>query len=607
MQYPVMPWILADYTSPHLNLTSPQAFRCLRKPIAVQVPGSEEKYVANYEILAGDVSGLGGVMGPYHYSSHYSNTGIVLHFLVRLLPFTQEFVKFQDGNFDLPDRSFHKLATSWLMASEVSASDVKELIPQLFYLPEMFMNRECFNFGVRQNGEEVNNVELPDWAPDARTFVKVHRQALESSWVRQELAHWIDLVFGYKQTGQEAVEAVNVFHPATYQASLQSQQLDSVEARARQTMIETYGQTPLQLFTSAHPLPLAELVDTRQPRPCSPPASAGLSTVTGLTFGRYVGAPGQPAPTVVWQQSQGLTVATLLRLETNEILGVAGRSLVLGRYSPGRVLGRISAGVQLTESWLLSWGHSDNSLHCRAAGEPGSDTQLAADLLAWDPPVCGASHPRVSAVWLGHQSGLISVYSLALRGQHQAPEVGRARYLHGHTDQVHQISLCPEFGVAVSSGQDRGVVTWDLYSRRLLHTVSLDTAPGPVLAAISATCGDIAVAADTSLFLYTINLTPVGRCDVGDKVTAVTFSNEEEGVSINCVAAGLVTGQVKMFSSLDLRQLRVVAAPGSPVTSLVYSQDSQNLAVATQDGVVTIFEKSGNKGMNRTPRYLTLQ
>ena len=42
------------------------------------------------------------------------------------------------------DRSFHKLAISWLMASEVSASDAKEPIPQLFYLPEMFLNREGF-------------------------------------------------------------------------------------------------------------------------------------------------------------------------------------------------------------------------------------------------------------------------------------------------------------------------------------------------------------------------------------------------------------------------------------------------------------------------------
>ena len=47
MQHPVFPWILADYDSPHLNLTRPETFRCLRKPIAVQKSGSEEKYLTN--------------------------------------------------------------------------------------------------------------------------------------------------------------------------------------------------------------------------------------------------------------------------------------------------------------------------------------------------------------------------------------------------------------------------------------------------------------------------------------------------------------------------------------------------------------------------------
>ena len=73
---------------------------------------------------------------------------------------------------------------------------------------------------------------------------------------------------------------------------------------------------------------------------------------------------------------------------------------------------------------------------------------------------------------------------------------------------------------------------------------------------------------------------------------------------------GLVTGQVKLLSGLDLKQLRVlsvVSGLASPVSCLVYSQDSQNLAVASVDGTVTIFEKSGNKGMHKTPRYLTLQ
>lgn len=34
-------------------------------------------------------------MAPYHYGSHYSNSGTVLHFLVRVPPFTNYFLRYQ--------------------------------------------------------------------------------------------------------------------------------------------------------------------------------------------------------------------------------------------------------------------------------------------------------------------------------------------------------------------------------------------------------------------------------------------------------------------------------------------------------------------------------
>lgn len=125
----------------------------------------------------------------------------------------------------------------------------------------------------------MNHVNLPPWARnDPRLFVLIHRQALESEQVSQTLCQWIDLVFGLKQKGKAAVQAINVFHPAVsasagvpgdalgggstpFQKSFLSQTYfgmdvsaveDPVQRRALETMIKTYGQTPRQLFNGSH-------------------------------------------------------------------------------------------------------------------------------------------------------------------------------------------------------------------------------------------------------------------------------------------------------------------------------------------------------------------
>lgn len=45
-------------------------------------------------------------------------------------------------------------------------------------------------------------------------------QALESEFVSCQLHQWIDLIFGYKQRGPEAIRATNVFYYLTYEGSV---------------------------------------------------------------------------------------------------------------------------------------------------------------------------------------------------------------------------------------------------------------------------------------------------------------------------------------------------------------------------------------------------
>lgn len=50
---------------------------------------------------------------------------------------------------------------------------------------------------------------MPKWASDPDDFLAKLREALESEYVSNNLNNWIDLIFGYKQNGDEAVKADN--------------------------------------------------------------------------------------------------------------------------------------------------------------------------------------------------------------------------------------------------------------------------------------------------------------------------------------------------------------------------------------------------------------
>ena len=51
----------------------------------------------------------------------------------------------------------------------------QELIPEFYFLPEMFINQNRFKFGKQEDGTEVADVEMPPWAKNPDDFVRINR------------------------------------------------------------------------------------------------------------------------------------------------------------------------------------------------------------------------------------------------------------------------------------------------------------------------------------------------------------------------------------------------------------------------------------------------
>ncbi len=251
-QYPVFPWVLADYTSEELDLSDPRSFRDLTKPMGCQNPERQAEFRERYQSFAemGDHNSP-----PFHYGTHYSSAMIVTSYLIRLQPFVKSYLLLQGGSFDHPDRLFYSIEKAWSSASRENMTDVRELIPEFYYLPEFLLNSNGYDFGSRQgNGGSIDTVILPPWAKgDPRIFIAKNREALESEYVSKNLHHWIDLVFGHKQRGEAALEATNVFHHLSYHGAKNLDTIDDpMERLATIGIIHNFGQTPHQVFLRPH-------------------------------------------------------------------------------------------------------------------------------------------------------------------------------------------------------------------------------------------------------------------------------------------------------------------------------------------------------------------
>ncbi|KNC56444.1 WD repeat and FYVE domain-containing protein 3 [Thecamonas trahens ATCC 50062] len=524
-QYPVFPWILSDYVSETLDLSDPSVYRDLSKPMGAIGAERRAQFEERYAMWEDDMA------PPFHYGTHYSSAGTVLHYLIRMEPFTSHFLKLQGGKFDHPDRLFASLRESWESASALNMSDVKELIPEFFYLPDFLANVNKFELGVRQDGVVISDVELPPWAHgSAREFVRIHRAALESDYVSAHLHEWIDLVFGYKQRGEAARDALNVFFHLTYEGAVDIAAIDDPVIKAATiAQINNFGQTPRQLFKKPHPARNMERVREASLQmtvfsaphvllPSSAPVRQ-LDSLVGLL--RVVNDTLQVAP----------ALHTLILPHCNKVLawGFPDHALVEKAAESGKVLGR-------TEG-----------MH---------HGQLTAVLM----------DPTGSTLYTGGDDCCVAVW--ASTKPRKAREFTLIKRLSGHEGAVSCLALSRSFSIFVSGSMDGTAIVWDLNRRVYVEELAGHGAPVRQVA-INHLSGDIVSITLTSAFVWSINGELLVRADIGlrasEALLSVALSMGPVWRSDNVVVTGHADGCINFWSvtgsELELRHSASVPAP----------------------------------------------
>ena len=187
------------------------------------------------------------------YGSHYSTSLYLTYYLVRVFPFSYIRIELQGKKFDDPNRLFNSLSNSFECAI-TQKSDLRELIPEFFCLPEMFYNSNDLNLGQIVDEKTkcpklVNDIQMPPWAKgDAYIFVGKHRELLESAEISEKINEWFNIIFGSKQKGKIAKNIGNLFIKQTYEDFDDIHKNADENEKIYQMRMVEFGVTPSQIF-----------------------------------------------------------------------------------------------------------------------------------------------------------------------------------------------------------------------------------------------------------------------------------------------------------------------------------------------------------------------
>ncbi|XP_030281871.1 lipopolysaccharide-responsive and beige-like anchor protein isoform X2 [Sparus aurata] len=619
-QYPVFPWVITNYDSEELDLTLPSNFRDLSKPIGALNPKRAAFFSDRYESWEDDQ------VPKFHYGTHYSTSSFTLMWLLRMEPFTTFFLNFQGGKFDHADRTFSSVSRAWRNCQR-DTSDVKELIPEFYYLPEMFVNANSYNLGVMEDGTVVSDVELPPWAKSPEEFVRINRLALESEFVSCQLHQWIDLIFGYKQQGPEAARALNVFYYLTYEGAVNLSSInDPMLREAVESQIRSFGQTPCQLLIEPHPprssamqvylLLQTPLMFTEQMQQDvimvlkfpsnSPVTHVAANTQPGLTspaiitvtanrlfaVNKWHGLTGHQSSTVQDQQYQlpveiDPLIASSVGSHRRQISDLLDQSIQISSQcfvitADNRFILLCgfwdkSFRVYSTDSGKLTqivFGHRD-VVTCLARSESyiGGDCYVLsgsrdATLLLW--------------YWNGKHNSI---------GESPGTEFTTPRaILTGHDCEVTCASVCAELGLVISGCKEGPCLIHSMNGDLLRTLEGPERCLRPRLIQ-SSTEGNCMIYYDKGQFcLFSVNGKLLGHMEVEDSIKAMLLSRDGQ-----YLLTGGDGGVVSVWQVHDLKQLFTYPGCDAGIRSMAISHDQRCIITGMASGSIVLFYNDFNR------------
>ncbi|XP_035021739.2 lipopolysaccharide-responsive and beige-like anchor protein isoform X8 [Hippoglossus stenolepis] len=618
-QYPVFPWVITNYDSAELDLTLPSNFRDLSKPIGALNPKRAAFFSDRYESWEDDQ------VPKFHYGTHYSTSSFTMMWLLRMEPFTTFFLNFQGGKFDHADRTFSSVARAWRNCQR-DTSDVKELIPEFYYLPEMFVNSNRYNLGVMEEGSVVSDVELPPWAKSPEEFVRINRLALESEFVSCQLHQWIDLIFGYKQQGPEATRALNVFYYLTYEGAVNLNSFnDPMLREAVESQIRSFGQTPCQLLIEPHP-------------PRSSAMQVYLLLQTPLMFTEQMQQDvimvlkfpsNSPVTHVAANTQPGLTSPAIITVTANRLFavnkwhGLAGHQsatvqdqqyqlpveidpLIVSNVGSHRrqISDLLDQSIQISSQcfiitadnrFILLCGFWDKSFRVYST-DSGKLTQIVfghrdvVTCLARSESYIGGdcyvlSGSRDATLLLWYWNGKHSSIGESL-GKFTTPRA----ILTGHDCEVTCASVCAELGVVIS-GCKEGPCLIHSMNGDLLRTLEVPERCMRPRLIQSSTEGHCMIYYDKGQFcLFSVNGKLLGHMEVEDSIKAMLLSRDGQ-----YLLTGGDGGIVSVWQVHNLKQLFAYPGCDAGIRSMAISHDQRCIITGMASGSIVLFYNDFNR------------